>query len=476
MRAQPNVTGLAPGRIAFARVLYVVGGFVAVVNGVIELGPDVGRTAHAIGILLVVGGVAAWWLAWVLRTPKRWLGTAAVVVTLVLIGIRAAQYEFVKSPLVLTACVLPVVAAWCVVRRPSREWLSISSDAWADAISGERQRRRAMSTLRRLMAVTGVVGLTAGILVVVTGLAVTTAVSPCTFPPVSTAALGIGSIQTREHVTPTGSISATDGVKLAYYAFIPAHPVASLVFYHGSGANSAAGYLPMGQELAAQYNVATYLFDIRGHGVSGGPRGDAPSTLQLESDTESAVVFVHKAQAGVPEFVGGHSAGAGLVLNSIPIITRNVAGYAFLAPDFGLHSGTELDNHASNFATLCLRPLVATVLTNGILGAHEPAVAFAYTPQQVRTAGLVATYTATMAIGQDASDSAATLAGLDHPLGVWIGTKDEVFNAEKVLAYAHKATKTAVTTGLAPGASHLGILDDGASRIGSWIDRLATHH
>lgn len=39
-------------------------------------------------------------------------------------------------------------------------------------------------------------------------------------------------------------LAATDGVRLAYRAYIPASPVAIVIFYHGSGANSGAGYTP----------------------------------------------------------------------------------------------------------------------------------------------------------------------------------------------------------------------------------------
>ncbi|MEK8128701.1 alpha/beta hydrolase [Paenibacillus filicis] len=72
-------------------------------------------------------------------------------------------------------------------------------------------------------------------------------------------------------------VESGDHVRLAYRAYTPANPKAVVIFYHGSGANSAAGYQPIGEELSQAYGIATYLPDIRGHGMSGGPRGDAPS-------------------------------------------------------------------------------------------------------------------------------------------------------------------------------------------------------
>ena len=64
-------------------------------------------------------------------------------------------------------------------------------------------------------------------------------------------------------------LAATDGVRFAYRAFVPGKPVAIVIFYHGSGANSGAGYVPIGEALSERYDIATLLPDIRGHGLSG---------------------------------------------------------------------------------------------------------------------------------------------------------------------------------------------------------------
>ena len=155
------------------------------------------------------------------------------------------------------------------------------------------------------------------------------------------------------------------------------------------------------------------------------------------------------------------------MLNSVPAIAHEVAGYVFVAPDFGLHSGTELESDASNFATVCQRPLIAATVTDGLLDAHAPAVGFAYTAGQIAGAHLVDRYTADMAIGQNPADAAGTLSRIPQPVGVWIGADDEVFDPSRVVAYAHHAAHA--TTAIVPGATHLGILDTIAARIGPWI-------
>jgi alpha-beta hydrolase superfamily lysophospholipase len=317
------------------------------------------------------------------------------------------------------------------------------------------------------------VPITAGVLTAVTAAALAFAWWPTGLPAAASAS-GLSQEQSATsppEPAPTGYLAATDGTRLAYFAAVPAAPVATLVFYHGSGANAGAGYLGFGRQLAERYHIATYLFDMRGHGASGGRRGDAPSEEQMFADTQTAVDYVKQTHPRLPEYVGGHSAGAGLVLNSEHRIEREVAGYVFLAPDFGLHSGTEQQTDAANFVTISHRALIADVLTNGLLDAHTYAVGFAYTQEEIDRVGMVSRYTTTMAIAQDAGDSAAVLARTQQPVGVWIGSDDEVFNPAKTLAWAAHAPH--VTTGTVPGADHLGVIDRSVDDVGTWLDMLA---
>jgi acylglycerol lipase len=313
--------------------------------------------------------------------------------------------------------------------------------------------------------------------IVVVGSAAAAAFWPCSFPGnvVPGGALAEGQAINSDITPPAvGYVPATDGVRLAYYAYIPHNPIATLVFYHGSGANSAAGYLPIGQELRDKYSIATYLVDLRGHGMSEGPRGDAPSQQQVWQDVGTIVQFVQNQYPSLPLFLGGHSAGVGVILNSLAYSGKDVSGYVFLAPDFGLKSDTEQVAGASNFASVCLRAFIVNGITQGALAGHEQAVRFAYTPEEVRSAALVQYYTVNMALAQNPSAASQDLASLDRPFGLWIGSKDEVFVPDKVLAYAQHASKVIDRSQveIVPGQSHLGILDNAAALIGQWITDL----
>ncbi|MFF1817105.1 alpha/beta hydrolase [Kribbella sp. NPDC058245] len=316
---------------------------------------------------------------------------------------------------------------------------------------------------RRKIILVAVLALLAALL----GAGVAAATVPCSFPTPPAPGLisdGVGTLP----ATPSGAVTASDGVQLAYYAELPAHPTSTLVFFHGSGANSRAGYLPLARQLV-RYGVATYLVDIRGHGASGGPRGDAPSPQQVWQDTADVIGFVHDRWPGLPEFAGGHSAGAGLILNSLNRFPDPIAGYVFLAPDYGLHSDTEKVDRGSNFATICTRIFIANAVTGGRIDGHTKALGFAYTTAELRESGMVNRYTVNMALAQNADQAADDLQSIKVPVGVWVGADDEVFDATKLAEFSRQAPHADVT--ILPGETHLSLLDTSAAQVGPWMQR-----
>lgn len=65
---------------------------------------------------------------------------------------------------------------------------------------------------------------------------------------------------------------------------------------------------------------------------------------------------------------------------------------------------------------------------------------------------------------------------VDKPMGVWVGEQDEVFDATKLRSYAEQAGNLGQDTiRIVPKDNHLGILTDGASYVGPWIDKEASH-
>jgi len=89
--------------------------------------------------------------------------------------------------------------------------------------------------------------------------------------------------------------NASDTLRLAYYPVeTVSKPSASVILLHSGGACSTAGYQNTAVDLRDRWNISTYLLDLRGHGNSEGPRGDAPSRRQVRTDIRNFIAKVKK--------------------------------------------------------------------------------------------------------------------------------------------------------------------------------------
>lgn len=288
--------------------------------------------------------------------------------------------------------------------------------------------------------------------------------------------------------------TSVDNEKLAYYEFVPQLPKATLIFYHGGGMWSNGLYQHMAQELCDKYNIAVYLFDIRGHGNSGGVRGDAPTAGLVWRDIDSAIDFVklqHKNRlmfgdinklidlsahpavtsgygghgcrwANVPVFLAGHSSGAGLVLNyASQKQNAEVAGYLFLSPFLGARTpaNREHKDASSNFVKkIKILPLILNGVSGGRWFNNTPAVFFNY-PEELKKqdAHILEYYTCAMAAATTPQDAHKQFEQLSKPFGLFIGSDDEQFFPQETIAYKNSAThvKQNSIAEVMPGETHL---------------------
>ena len=271
-------------------------------------------------------------------------------------------------------------------------------------------------------------------------------------------------------------LPASDGVMLAYRRYAPALPRAALLFYHGGGAHSGASYQYIGNGLQEKYATVVYMPDIRGHGASGGTRGDTPSPQQVWRDISTFIKHIQGEFPKLPLFVGGHSSGAGLILNYASQPDREpVVGYVFLSPQLGMQAKADRPGLASPFATVDGAAFAAYGMSGGKTHGHDYAVRFNY-PAEVLASdpGLVAAITVGMSVALVPSAPDRQFAALDRPFGLWIGEEDELFVPEKVLAFADLASRVradSVAKGI-PGAKHLSVLVNAHETIGPWITRV----
>ena len=269
------------------------------------------------------------------------------------------------------------------------------------------------------------------------------------------------------------SLTADDGVTLSYRRYAPASPRAAVLFYHGGGAHSGAGYQYVGNGLKTQFDTVVYTPDIRGHGASGGPRGDAPSPKQVWADITTFIKHIRAEFPHLPLFLGGHSSGVGVTLNYASQPDHEpVSGYVLLSPQLGIRAQTDRPSLAAPFAKVDASAFVAYAMSGGTSHGHDYAVQFNY-PAELLAAdpGLVAAITVNMAVALTPSVPREQFATLDRPFGLWIGSEDELFLPDKVLAFADLAVSVRADSQVnsIPGAKHLSVLVRAHETIGPWI-------
>jgi acylglycerol lipase len=279
------------------------------------------------------------------------------------------------------------------------------------------------------------------------------------------------------NLAPPQFLKATDGIKLCYRRYVPAAPKATLLFIHGGGAHSGAGYQHLASGLQTKYEISVYTPDLRGHGLSEGPRGDAPSPSQVWEDITTCLKQIRADYPNLPLLVGGHSSGAGLALNYAGQSDHApVAGYIFLSPQLGFRSLTDQPGQSAPFVKVDLNAFTAYFTSGGKTHGHDYAVKFNYPPELLEAdPGMVKAITVHMSLAITPSAPREQFESLDRPFGIWIGSNDELFVPEKVLAFADLArlVRDHSHSGIIEGGSHLSVLLKAHETIGPFINSLA---
>lgn len=104
-----------------------------------------------------------------------------------------------------------------------------------------------------------------------------------------------------------------DHLKLHGLKWDVENPTAIICLVHGLGE-----HIERYAHVAEAFNlkqISFWGFDLRGHGVSDGKRGHAPSIHHLFDDVEQLLVIIRKKHPDTPVVIYGHSMGGNIALN-----------------------------------------------------------------------------------------------------------------------------------------------------------------
>ena len=234
----------------------------------------------------------------------------------------------------------------------------------------------------------------------------------------------------------TGTRTGPDGTELFVRRWTPDRPTRAVVaLVHGLHEHSGR-YATLATALMAR-GIAVRAVDLRGHGQSGGPRGQVESFDDYLADVRPWLDEV-VAQADVPVFLMGHSMG-GLVAAATVVDrgTDGLAGVVLSSPALQVDSPPLLRR---------LAPWVARWFPNAPVSkldlehlSHDPTVARAYREDPLTTKGGVrarlglALLTASEHVRQHPE-------AFDVPLYLFHGADDRLTNPEGTCRLATHAT------------------------------------
>ena len=270
-------------------------------------------------------------------------------------------------------------------------------------------------------------------------------------------------------------LKASDGIELAYYKFANSSSKKIVILYAGAGLYGNKTYQWVAKTLQEKYGIGCYIFDVRGHGNSQGPRGDAPSTERVLLDVAQAVEFVKKEHKDSKLYLTGHSSGASLIINYAATREHRMEdGYIFLAPYLGAKADVAKKSTApyeSFIKKVRIWVYVLGTLFPHSFVAHWKALFFNYSAKLLASDSLIVPfYTYAMSSAIAPYDIDGLLQKIDKPVGFFIGAKDEQFVPEKVIAYADLISAP-IKTKIVEHAAHLSLLLKAPQLIADYLTK-----
>jgi alpha-beta hydrolase superfamily lysophospholipase len=128
-----------------------------------------------------------------------------------------------------------------------------------------------------------------------------------------------------------GTTAGAQGLNLFWRCWTAPEPTSAVLLVHGLGEHS--GRYGAFATTLAEHGTSVFSFDLRGHGRSGGTRGDVDAFPRyLEDLLGMEQVMARQVPEGVPGFLMGHSMGGLIVLRRLQVFRGSWAGAIFSAP------------------------------------------------------------------------------------------------------------------------------------------------
>lgn len=276
-------------------------------------------------------------------------------------------------------------------------------------------------------------------------------------------------IQSKHSASPLKYLQREETLQLAYRQYTPdLPPKAVLIFYHSTGTHSAISYPDFAHNISETYPIAVITPDMRGHGYSGGTRGDSPSQNIMYEDVNSHIKDAHTRFPNLPVFLGGHSSGAGLVINhSSYEQALPVDGYVFLSPYMGAVAKVMRDGVQSDFIKIDFQAFANNA--NHGTDAHTPAIFYNFPPSVLnRYPKIVPALTVEMSLATNAQWPYHQLRDIQKPVALWVGENDEGLDPNKLTYFFTNANEQAHTK-VMPKHNHLTVIGSAHKEIGRWL-------
>lgn len=269
--------------------------------------------------------------------------------------------------------------------------------------------------------------------------------------------------------------NGAENTKIAYFRFPASDEKAVLLFIHGGGAHSGAGYSFLARKLSLESGITVVLLDLRGHGISQGERGDAGISANVNQDIKTMLEILKA--SGKPLLLGGHSSGSGAVLNFMTETKSDfLSGLLFISPEFGFRSETARDNIQEPFATARIPVFILSAFSGRHLFNSVRAVNFHYPERILKQDPLLLDgITVSMAYALTPEEPHEQFADLSVPVAIFIGQNDELIDPAKLQPYikslgANPGSRSSLT--ILEGKTHLSVLTNVSPLIGTRLKEL----